>query len=56
MLENSDDFSDELDEFEESRDDTNVKKKVRTSTTAMSVIAGFEWSCRLNTKIAYRRM
>lgn len=28
MLENSDDFSDELDEFEESQDDTNLKKKV----------------------------
>ena len=27
MLENSDDFSDELDEFEESQDDTNLKKK-----------------------------
>ena len=28
MLENSDDFSDELDEFEESQDDSNLKKKV----------------------------
>ena len=51
MLENSDDFSDELDEFEESRDDTNVKKKVRTSATAMSVNAGFERLPPLNTEI-----
>ena len=29
MLENSDDFSDELDEFEESQDDSNLKKKAR---------------------------
>jgi hypothetical protein len=28
MLGNSDDFSDDLDEFEESQDDTNMKKKV----------------------------
>lgn len=28
-MENSDDFSDELDEFEESQDDSNIKKKVR---------------------------
>jgi hypothetical protein len=28
MLGNSDDFSDDLDEFEESQDDSNMKKKV----------------------------
>jgi hypothetical protein len=28
-MENSDDFSDELDEFEESQDDANMKKKVK---------------------------
>ena len=55
MLENSDDFSDELDEFEESRDDTNVKKKVRTSATALSVIAGFDRLYRLTTEIMYCR-
>ena len=27
-MDNSDEFSDELDEFEESQDDSNVKKKV----------------------------
>lgn len=55
MLENSDDFSDELDEFEESRDDTNVKKKVRTSATAMSVIAGFKRLHHFDTEIVNYR-
>ena len=27
-MDNSDEFSDELDEFEESQDDSNIKKKV----------------------------
>ena len=40
-MDNSDEFSDELDEFEESQDDSNIKKKVRhqievkASSTAM---------------------
>lgn len=37
MLENSDDFSDELDEFEESQDDSNTKKKVRYEVTLLLV-------------------
>jgi hypothetical protein len=40
MLGNSDDFSDDLDEFEESQDDSNMKKKVcREILTGISPIS-----------------
>lgn len=36
-MENSDDFSDELDEYEESHDEANLKKKVRGSSSSLLV-------------------